>query len=479
MRHVAALLLVSASNLFAHVGSPDIFFDGNAGPYRLAVAIRPPQVIPGVAEIEVRSMSPGVVQVHIVPVPLSGPGAKFAPTPDPTVRSKDDPQFFTGTLWIMRTGSWQVKVHADGEQGAGELAVPVPGLSSRTLTMQRTIALALLPLLALLVIGVISIVGAGVREAQLEPGKLPDPARVRHSRVVMTGTGALVIAAIWFGNAWWNSEAAWYRRIVFKPLEASAALAAGERLELRLHDPGWLNRRVDDFIPDHNHLMHLYVIRLPEMERVWHLHPEQPEPGLFAQPLPPMPAGRYKLFGDLVHKNGLPETVVAEVELPEIAGKPLAGDDAAGSGPAVRQADFTRTVSLLPDGGRMVWVRDAAALQTKRLSWFRFRVEDAKGNPAQDLELYMGMPGHAAFVRTDYTVFAHVHPSGSVPMAALEMTQGAQPGGIHAMHGMNAGLPPEVAFPYGFPQPGAYRIFVQIKRAGRVETGIFDVKVEK
>jgi len=192
-----------------------------------------------------------------------------------------------------------------------------------------------------------------------------------------------------------------------------------------------------------------------------------------------MPAGRYKLFGDLVHKNGLPETVVAEVELPEIAGKPLAGDDAAGSGPAVTQADFTRTVSALPDGGRMVWVRDAATLQTKRLSWFRFRVEDAKGNPAQDLELYMGMPGHAAFVRTDYAVFAHVHPSGSVPMAALEMTQGAQPGGIHAMHGMNAGLPPEVAFPYGFPQPGAYRIFVQIKRAGRVETGIFDVKVEK
>ena len=478
MRRVA-LSLLAVSTLFAHVGSPDIFFDGNAGPYRLAVSIRPPQVIPGVAEIEVRSMSPGVREVHIVPVPLGGPGAKFAPTPDLAAQSRQDPQFFNGTLWMMRTGSWQVRVRADGDQGPGEFAVPVPALSARTLTMQKTVGLALAPLLLLLIVGIISIVGAGVREAQLEPGMSPDAGRVHRARLVMIGCAGVVVVAIWAGNLWWDSEAAWYRRIVFKPLQASAAVAAGDRLELRLRDPGWLNRRVDDFIPDHNHLMHLYVVRAPEMERVWHLHPEQSDAGLFTQQLPPMPAGRYKLFGDLVHKSGLPETVVAELELPEIAGKPLAGDDAAGSGPDVSHADFARTVCPLPGGGRMVWERDAAVFETRRLHWFRFRVEDAAGKPAGDLELYMGMPGHAAFVRTDYSVFAHVHPSGSVPMAALALTQTAQAGTMHEAHAMHAALPPEVAFPYGFPQPGAYRIFVQIKRAGRIETGMFDVKVEK
>jgi len=35
-----------------------------------------------------------------------------------------------------------------------------------------------------------------------------------------------------------------------------------------------------------------------------------------------------------------------------------------------------------------------------------------------------------------------------------------------------------VEFPYGFPSAGRYRIFVQMKHAGVVETGVFDVDVK-
>jgi hypothetical protein len=179
----------------------------------------------------------------------------------------------------------------------------------------------------------------------------------------------------------------------------------------------------------------------------------------------------------VVHANGLTETATAEIELPAIAGQPLAGDDAAGVAPPIAQVDYNRNVSPLPEGYRMVWDRGGEATwHAKRPYLFRFRVEDGAGKPAGDMELYMGMLGHAAFVRSDRSVFAHVHPSGSVPMAALALTQPENP---HAGHLMTAaGLPAEVSFPYGFPKPGDYRIYVQVKRAGSILTGVFDARVE-
>src|SRR5262244_1730878 len=113
-----------AGALFAHVGSPDIFYQGDAGPYRLLITIRPPQVVPGVAEIEIRSSQEGVESVRVAPLRITA-GKQFSPVPDPAKQSKDDPQFFSGSLWLMSTGEWKVLVHVDGKSGKGEIAVPV------------------------------------------------------------------------------------------------------------------------------------------------------------------------------------------------------------------------------------------------------------------------------------------------------------------------------------------------------------------
>ena len=37
---------------------------------------------------------------------------------------------------------------------------------------------------------------------------------------------------------------------------------------------------------------------------------------------------------------------------------------------------------------------------------------------------------------------------------------------------------PGVAFPWGFPRAGEYRAFVQVRRAGRVCTGVFSIQVQ-
>ena len=171
--------------------------------------------------------------------------------------------------------------------------------------------------------------------------------------------------------------------------------------------------------------------------------------------------------------------MLTEIDLPASSGKPLTGDDSEARGNAITAPAATGTqIAQLPDGARMVWERDSSPPAVGQLGWFRFRVEDSAGKPVNDLEPYMGMAGHAVFVRSDRSVFAHVHPAGSVPMAALAMVEKdiqAMPQDHDMVH--RAAMPPEVSFPYGFPRTGDYRIFVQVKHGGRIETGVFDTRI--
>ncbi|MBV9305120.1 MAG: hypothetical protein JOZ45_03215, partial [Acidobacteriaceae bacterium] len=310
-----------------------------------------------------------------------------------------------------------------------------------------------------------------------------------------------VVGTLGLGRWWWSSSEAQYRENVYKPLRMAAVLNNGV-LTLTMTDSGWLKpkderslrlrpafsvRTVDDLIPDHDHLMHMYAIRQAGLDVVYHLHPNMTGSGVFQLSLPQMEPGTYQLYADVVHANGFPETMTATIQIPDgFKGRPLSGDDANGKAAPWQQASASETAFTLPDGYKMEWLRPDKPLQAKQATPFRFRLLDAKGMPAQDVQFYMGMLGHAAFVKTDGTTFAHIHPNGSVAMASFMLAQNQlgensstdMPGMDHSMHAGSEALPNEVTFPYGFPSPGRYRIFVQMKHGGTVETGIFDANVK-
>jgi hypothetical protein len=481
------LMMSSQAHVSAHVGSPDVFFEGSAGPYRLLVAIRAPAVVPGMAEIEVRVLDGAPGEVRVVPLRLTGPGAVFAPVADRATRSDADPRFFRAGLWMMAAGPWQVRITVDGDAGGGSVSVPVDALASRTMRMDTQRALMFLPLGLFLVFGFVAIVGASVGSAQAEPGQPTPPARVRRARIARVLAFAMAVTVLGLGNWWWDAEAKAYDEYVYKPLELQPRLDADGSLRLALHDPGWLAFRVlDDLVPDHGHTMHLFAVRTPALDRLLHLHPEAQEPGAFLHRLPALAAGRYRLFADLVHATGLPETAVADVTLPAIATPAPSGDDSEAEAPAGGAFQPDRLVAELSDGARMTWARDAGSLKAKQPYLLTFRVDDRDGNPARDMALYMGMPGHAIVLGRDLTVFAHVHPFGTASMASLALAAGTLPSSTathdpHAQHAASASasaLPASVSFPYGFPRAGDYRLFVQVKRSAGIQTGVFDVRVD-
>src|SRR5215472_12007831 len=282
-------LLLTAPPCFAHVGSPDVYFDGQAGPYRLFVTVRPPAMIPGIAQVEVSSASE-VQSIQAVPLYIVGEGSKHPPAADTLQRSKDDPQLFTGQLWIMGSGSWQVRLEAQGAQGGGSVAVPVPAFATRTLPMQKTLGAFLFAVMLLLVAAFVSIFGAGGREGFLDPGQKPGRKQTLSGWVVMGVSAIGLLGILFLGNGWWDAVAdAQAKNMIYKAPPLAITFNTPGQLVLHIGDSQWHSRRnqtvMTALIPDHGHLIHLFLLRTPQMDRLYHLHPERTDDAVFTQQL--------------------------------------------------------------------------------------------------------------------------------------------------------------------------------------------------
>jgi hypothetical protein len=489
----AATLFALAPSARAHVGSKDVFETVQAGPYTLYVTIRPPLVIPGIATVEIRCEGAIVSAISITPLPVTGEAAKHPPASDAMQQNATDHAFFTGSVWIMAGGTWQVRMEVEGSAGHQIATVPVVAVPIAVLKMDRSLGIPLALLGLFLVISLAAVIAASFREARLAPGAGVTASLRRRGFIAFGAALAVLAFAVYGGGWWWNVEAADYADHVFVPAQIQARLS-GSTLDLMipLPPPEKFRRarplRKDSFLPDHGHLMHLYAIRWPQMDAAFHLHPTlvETQDGRpdFREQLPAMPPGEYRLFGDVVHASGFPETLLATVAIPSgVSAAPLSPEDASAM-PAPLSAGMLGTSYKLPDGYTMVWDKPAA-ITANTAYGFRFTLLDPTGKPTTDMQPYLGMAGHAAFVKSDGTVFAHTHPDGSAAMPDVMLANESigSTGSVPEMPGMDMSsmpmqISPTVTFPYGFPSSGRYRIFIQMKHGKTVETGVFDVDVK-
>jgi hypothetical protein len=477
-----ALLFVTPAQ--AHVGNKDVYQQITAGPYKLFITIRTPNVIPGVAIIEVRSTGAPISSLTITPLLLTGEASIHPPTPDVMKRSTADPDFYTGSLWLMGSGSWQVRFGISGSAGPITASVPVPAVPTALLHMQRPLGMLLGTLGIVLVFGIVGIVTAAVREARLAPGLAPDAPVKRRAAAVGGVAFVIAVAAVALGGWWWNVEAADYASEMHRNSELRPTLH-GDTLDLRIGDPdptadnGWRAVKTSTLLLDHGHLMHLYAIREPQMDAVFHLHPAPVGREGLDIALPAMPPGTYKLFADVVFPNGFPETETATLTIPaNLPAVALSSEDATAAPQPLSRGDLGPAYKL-PDGYTMVFNRPSR-LTANTAYALQFQLLDPAGKPATDMQPYLGMAGHAAFVKSDFSTFAHTHPDGSAAMPAVMLANestAAITGAPSSMDMTSEPVTSTVEFPYGFPSAGRYRIFIQMKHANTIETGVFDAEV--
>ena len=541
---LAVSLYAAFLSVEAHVGSPGVVFEGKAGPYGVLVSVKPPDVIPGVAEISIYTLSPEVENISAKPI-YWGVGDEGSPKSDPMFPVQDQPGQYEGIVWFMSSGTASVEVTVQGENGTGIVVVPIMATATAQNDMEAGLGYLLAGLGLLLVVLMVTIISAATSDSLVVPG-LPT-AGIRKKRL-RGGLVAVVVLslALYGGKSWWDSEAKAYQRYMYKAPQANSSVEVvnDQRIMTFQIDSTSLAKNrlpMEYLVPDHGKLMHMFMIREGSLDVFAHLHPKRVDALTFEVALPDVPEGRYYVFGDIVRLNGFTETIADTLQVPAPIAQPAIAETDENAIESVGDPDdtfiFSTTAnnnedSNLPgnilicgkpgietpllDGSTAVFeYQPNEAFEVGKVYPLTFAINGPDGSPAA-LEPYMGMMGHAVVFRKEGGVYVHLHPVGNYSMASQEIIESRidedtpRPSipelanfydsidqvvhdiallpeearndllmagmdhtglGLHEDHGST------VTFPYAFPQPGEYRIWIQMKRDGKVLNSSFDAKV--
>src|ERR1051325_1983886 len=301
------------------------------------------------------------------------------------------------------------------------------------------------------------------------------------------------------GARWWKAEDMAYEDTLFRPLEASATFVTGPTthlLRFAILDTAPLKLLTAPIMPDHGKLMHLFLVKESSMSAFAHLHPKREREDVFTTSIPAIPAGRYLAYGDIVLETGAEYTVTTKVDVPpaieDTTADPDDGWDADSFGVPARPG----ALAHLNDNVDLRWETTDSLKAGRDLS-LRFSARN-KRNELVPVEPYLGMAAHAVVIREDGAIFVHLHPTGTGTMAAQQAFEQRAAGDtlpngrLRPMKGMVMGpvmpttgrsrpakptatatemLPGDFSFPYAFPTPGRYRVWVQVRIPEAEPTG--------
>jgi hypothetical protein len=210
-------------------------------------------------------------------------------------------------------------------------------------------------------------------------------------------------------------------------------LSEGEQrtpIDFRIVDRA--GRPVRDFERAHEKRMHFIVVSR-DLSSFQHLHPTMGSDGTWSARVDLSEGGVYRVFADFT-RDGEQRTLGADVHVggryrPEALPQPQ----------TTAQTEHGPTVSLDGDAAR--------AGETGRIG---FQVRDG-GEPVNDrLEPYLGAKGHLVALREGDLAYLHTHPEGG-----------------------------ELAFMTEYPSAGTYRLFVQFRYQGKIQTAAFTQQVPR
>ncbi|MGH2899223.1 MAG: hypothetical protein ACRDMZ_11160, partial [Solirubrobacteraceae bacterium] len=309
-------LLLLPPRAHAHVGSPNVFFEGHAGAHAVTVVIRPPPTLPGVAQVDIRVADTDVTGVSVRPEFVEA-GEISAPDATQATPVAGDTRLFNAALWLLRRGSYGIKITLEGPRGGGTVAVPLQASALTRPVMPPALGAGLVLCGVLLFAWAVWLIGASAGG-------------------VAAAIGALVLGAtVYAGNLRWQAMDRNFNNALYRPLPVQAEVrsdGAQALLQLVPDSSSTPESAWDTLVTDHGKLMHLFLIREHTLDAFAHLHPVRRDARAFEGVLPPLPAGSYELYAELTHESGASETLVGKVAVPAPVGPLLPAGEVPESG---------------------------------------------------------------------------------------------------------------------------------------------------